>query len=269
MCSELRTIRRCDLRQSLRTGLNFSVGGTPAVNRCRVFSNAHNDASLIFDRVWWVWRYWRVILAGAFRSHRWRRTFRHEMGSSDHLIPLQSLRRRVVEGECAGLVLTAWCRRRREEAGYRKFWLRRENGPGQGPSARESGVELQSNRQFASEDACASDEVDSRLARVLLCSWSRKAGFPMLARVPKGFEISAKDCLATFDYRNCPFETGRSVVPLEVGDVAPVPATRVPVPGQQPSVANGRFGEVKKIKKARVSCQTPNRSWRSDLSLLG
>ena len=38
---------------------------------------------------------------------------------------------------------------------------------------------------------------------------------------------------------------------------------------QEPSVANDRFGEIKKIDPAQVFCKTPDRSCPSDLSLLG
>lgn len=38
---------------------------------------------------------------------------------------------------------------------------------------------------------------------------------------------------------------------------------------QEPSVANGRIGEVEKIDQAQAFYQTPGRSWPSYLSLLG
>jgi hypothetical protein len=72
----------------------------------------------------------------------------------------------------------------------------------------------------------------NRLTAVFLCPdgfyyvvGPGKAGNPMLARVPSSFGVAEKNCLATFDFRSCPPQTGRSGIPTEGGNVAPDPAT--------------------------------------------
>ena len=65
----------------------------------------------------------------------------------------------------------------------------------------------------------------------------------MRSQDPNPFLVS-QDCQATFDFLNCPLQTGRPGIPWKVGNVAPVSATRAPAPGHIQSVANRRFRAV-------------------------
>ncbi len=65
------------------------------------------------------------------------------------------------------------------------------------------------------------------------------------ARVSMIWRMTGRDCEATFDFRNCPLQTGRSGMPWKVGILASISAIRVPTTpttGHDLTVTNGRYG---------------------------